>query len=66
MMAIRLPGWLQRHEPAQLMATLRRRRRIVVAVMRIESALWARISAQAYNDSRDYDRLRIAKAGFAQ
>ena len=66
MMAIRLPDRLQRHQPAQLMAGLLRRHRIVVAVMRIEGELWARISAQAYNSSADYDRLRFAKAGFAQ
>lgn len=60
MMAIRLPGRLQRREPAQLMAELLRRKRVVVAVMRIEGELWARISAQAYNSAADYDRLLAA------
>ncbi|HEY6966442.1 MAG TPA: aminotransferase class V-fold PLP-dependent enzyme [Burkholderiales bacterium] len=57
MMAIRLPGRLQGREPARLMAELLRRNRVVVAVMQIEGELWARISAQAYNSAKDYDRL---------
>jgi isopenicillin-N epimerase len=60
MMAIRLPERLQRGDPARLMAALLRRERVVVAVMRIEGQLWARISAQAYNSPRDYDRLLSA------
>ena len=57
MMAIRLPGRLRGREPARLMAELLRRNRVVVAVMQIEGELWARISAQAYNSAKDYDRL---------
>jgi isopenicillin-N epimerase len=57
MMAIRLPDRLQGREPARLMADLLRRHRVVVAVMPIEGALWARISAQAYNIADDYGRL---------
>lgn len=60
MMAIRLPDRLQRRAPAQLMAELLRRKRVVVAVMEIDGELWARISAQAYNSAEDYDRLLAA------
>jgi isopenicillin-N epimerase len=66
MMAVRLPARLQRWDPARLMAELLRRRRVAVAVMRVEGELWARISAQIYNVSGDYDRLQFAEAEFAQ
>ena len=33
------------------------RPRIAVAIMAIDGGLWARVSAQIYNDLEDYDRL---------
>ena len=33
------------------------RHRIAVAIMPIDGALWARISAQIYNSAEDYERL---------
>jgi isopenicillin-N epimerase len=57
MMAVRLPPNLQRRDPARLMAELLDRHRIVVAISRAEGALWARLSAQAYNAPADYNRL---------
>jgi isopenicillin-N epimerase len=57
LMAIRLPESLQRRDPKQLMAELLARQRTFVAVMPIDGVLWARISAQVYNEPRDYDRL---------
>ena len=61
MMAIRLPPRWQRaatrENAAQLQSLLLREHRIVVAIMAIEGALWARISAQVYNDAADYQRL---------
>ena len=62
MMATRLPQSLQRRDPRQLMSELLARHRIVVAVMQIDGALWARISAQVYNTPEDYERLRAAAA----
>jgi len=57
MMAIRLPDRLQRADPAQLMIQWFRRHRVVVPVMPVGGALWARISAQVYNVPEDYGRL---------
>jgi isopenicillin-N epimerase len=61
MMAIRLPQRWQlaatRESAAQLQSMLMQERRIAVAIMPIEGALWARISAQVYNDAADYERL---------
>lgn len=57
MMAIRLPAHLQEREPVQLMRRWMARHRIIVPVMRASGALWVRISAQAYNTARDYERL---------
>jgi isopenicillin-N epimerase len=61
MMAIRLPQRWQRaatrESAAQLQSVLMREHHIAVAVMRIEGALWARISAQVYNAAADYERL---------
>jgi isopenicillin-N epimerase len=61
MRAIRLPRRWQRaatrESAAQLQSLLMREHRIAVAIMPIEGALWARISAQVYNDSADYERL---------
>jgi isopenicillin-N epimerase len=63
MMAIRLPGRLCRGLAAdrggarELMSVLIAEQRIVVAVMPIGNALWARISASVYNQPADYDRL---------
>jgi isopenicillin-N epimerase len=60
MMAIRLPARLQRSDPVRLMAQWIRRDRLVVAVMPIRGALWARISAQPYNLPAEYGRLLTA------
>jgi isopenicillin-N epimerase len=60
MMAIRLPGRLQRADPARLMIKWFRQHRIVVPVMPIDGVLWARISAQVYNVPADYERLAAA------
>jgi isopenicillin-N epimerase len=57
MMAIRLPDRLQGRDPVQLMMELVTRQRIVVAIMPVDGALWARISAQVYNAPEDYRRL---------
>jgi isopenicillin-N epimerase len=61
MMAIRLPRRWQRaatrESAAQLQSLLMREHRIAVAIMPIEGALWARISAQVYNGAADYERL---------
>jgi isopenicillin-N epimerase len=61
MMAIRLPRRWQRaatrESAAQLQSLLMREHRIAVAIMPIEGALWARISAQVYNAAADYERL---------
>ena len=58
MMAIRLPERLQRRDPAGLMAEWFKRHRVVVPVMPVGGALWARISAQVYNAPEDYRGLR--------
>lgn len=60
MMAIRLPDRLQGRDPARLMSEWFARHHIIVAVMPIGGALWARISAQAYNAPSDYQRLLVA------
>jgi isopenicillin-N epimerase len=61
MMAVRLPPRWQRaatrENAAELQSLLMRRQRIAVAIMPIEGALWARLSAQVYNDTADYERL---------
>ena len=57
LIAIRLPDALQRDEAPQLMEQIFARQRIVVAIMPVAGELWARISAQAYNDADDYARL---------
>jgi isopenicillin-N epimerase len=57
MMAIRLPERLQRRDPRQLMQEWVIRHRIVVPVMPVGGRLWVRLSAQAYNAPRDYERL---------
>jgi hypothetical protein len=60
-MAIRLPPRWQRAatrtSAAELQSLLMREYRIAVAIMPIEAALWARISAQVYNAAADYERL---------
>ena len=58
MMAFRLPDRLQGRDPVQLLRELMVRRGIMVPVMEIGGALWTRVSAQVYNDPRDYDRLQ--------
>ena len=62
MMAIRLPDSRQRGEASrerarQIQSEFMDRDRIAVAVMPVDGALWARISAQVYNSAEDYDRL---------
>jgi isopenicillin-N epimerase len=57
MMAVRLPERLQDRDPARLMAEWLARHRLIVAVMPIGGALWARLSAQAFNAPQDYQRL---------
>lgn len=65
MMAIRLPdAWPQagatRDTARRLQSEFMERHRIAVAIMAIDGALWARISAQVYNAPEDYDRLIAA------
>lgn len=62
MMAIRLPDNLQRGDVTReaarkLQSHFMDRHRIAVAIMPIDGALWARISAQVYNSPEDYERL---------
>jgi isopenicillin-N epimerase len=61
MMAIRLPPRWQRgvtrEYATKLQSFLMREHRIAVAIMPIEGALWARVSAQVYNEPSDYERL---------
>jgi isopenicillin-N epimerase len=62
MMAIRLPDAWQhagatRETARRLQSAFMDRHRIAVAIMPIDRALWARISAQIYNSPEDYDRL---------
>jgi isopenicillin-N epimerase len=57
MMAVRLPERLQRRDPARLMSEWMNRYRVVVPVMPVGGALWARVSAQVYNAPGDYQRL---------
>ena len=60
LIAIRLPEALQRRNAPDLMAEMLARHRIAIAIVPVEGALWARISAQVYNVPEDYDRLRDA------
>lgn len=61
MACIRLPARWQAFGPPtretarRLLALILERHRIVVAVMPFAGALWARISAQVYNEAGDYD-----------
>ena len=63
MMAIRLPRAWQPPAPAtseaatKLQSAFLREHRIAVAIMAIDGALWARISASVYNTPGDYERL---------
>jgi isopenicillin-N epimerase len=62
MMAIRLPDARQqsgatRETARRLQSEFMDRHRIAVAIMAIDGGLWARVSAQIYNDLEDYDRL---------
>jgi isopenicillin-N epimerase len=62
MMAIRLPpAWQRsshdRESASRLQSALLAKERIVVALAVIQGALWARISAQIYNEPQDYERL---------
>ena len=62
MMAIRLPdswqrGGATREIARKVQSEFMDRHRIAVAIMPIDGVLWARISAQVYNSSEDYERL---------
>jgi isopenicillin-N epimerase len=68
MMAIRLPEARQqagatREIARRLQSEFLDRHRIAVAIMAIDGALWARISAQVYNAPEDYDGLVEAGTG---
>ena len=62
MMAIRLPDRFMNRDPGQLMSEWLTRHRVFVAAMPVDGALWARLSAQVYNEPEDYERLRSAIA----
>jgi isopenicillin-N epimerase len=64
MAAVRLPlrGPASDERAQQLRAWLFETHRIEVAVVAFADALWARISAQAYNEPADFDRLAEAVA----
>ena len=57
MMAIRVPERLQRLDARRLMSSILARHGIVVVIMAIGGAQWARLSGQIYNEPADYDRL---------
>ena len=63
MTAIRLPrAWQQaapatREAAAKLQSVILREHHVAVAIMPVDGALWARISAQIYNAPADYERL---------
>jgi isopenicillin-N epimerase len=61
MMAIRLPARLQqgatRESARRLQSEILARHGIVVAIMALDDALWARISAQIYNTPEQYEKL---------
>jgi len=63
MIAIRLPPRLQNYGPPtretarRLQCALLAKHRIVVAIMALGDALWARISGQVYNTPEDYAKL---------
>ena len=59
MAAVRLPaeGAPTAHRALELRRSLFDQHRIEVAIHLFGGALWARISAQAYNELRDYERL---------
>ena len=62
MMAIRLPpawqgGSRDQESASRLQSRLMAEQRIAVAIAAIDGALWARISAQIYNELGDYERL---------
>ena len=59
MAAVRLPdkGAATAHRALELRRLLFDQHRIEVAIQLFGGALWARISAQAYNELSDYERL---------
>jgi isopenicillin-N epimerase len=63
MVAIRLPPRLQNYGPPtretarRLQSQILAKQRVVVAIMALGDALWARISAQIYNIPEDYEKL---------
>jgi isopenicillin-N epimerase len=65
MIAIRLPPRLQDYGPPtretarRLQSEILAKQRVVVAIMTLGDALWARISAQIYNTPEDYEKLLL-------
>ena len=63
MIAMRLPPRLQaygsptRDTARRLQSALLAKHRVVVAIMALDDALWARISGQIYNTPEDYAKL---------
>ena len=63
MIALRLPPRLQAFGPPtldtarRLQSAILAKHRVVVAIMAVGDALWARISGQIYNTGKDYERL---------
>ncbi len=57
LIAIRLPERLQRRDARLLMQEWVTRHCVIAPVMPDDGTLWVRISAQVYNDPRDYERL---------
>jgi isopenicillin-N epimerase len=63
MIALRLPPRLQAFGPPtldtarRLQSAILAKHRVVVAIMAVGDALWARISGQIYNTGEDYERL---------
>ena len=63
MIALRLPPRLQAYGPPtldtarRLQSAILAKHRVVVAIMALGDALWARISGQIYNTGEDYERL---------
>jgi len=63
MIALRLPPRLQAYGPPtrdtarRLQSALLAKHRVVVAIMALDDALWARISGQIYNTHEDYEKL---------
>jgi len=66
MAGVRIPEPLQRYSELGLMAELRVKHRINVAIVPIAGVLWARLSAQIYNTPADFERLESAISRMAK